>query len=140
MGLLSWLKERREREWAQHEQKRKEELQAAKDIIDRRRREVGDVCVAALQKQTPHVSSCPACDQGADDGGTEWQVSGLVSVREYIPNDCGGLIGGLAVTPMVIVFCSKCGLVRMHSAIMLGVVEAGTGQFVFPPKAEEKPQ
>src|SRR5262245_57267449 len=55
----------------------------------------------------------------------EWRLSDtFFEVREYSPK---AAIGGPSLVPMLIVTCSRCSNTKMFNAVMLGLLDRGTG-------------
>ena len=58
--------------------------------------------------------SCAAC------GGANWRVAPYVAA---IPADAEKFLGPKKQYPSIVVYCTECGHLRLHSAIMIGILK-----------------
>ncbi len=78
--------------------------------------------VRQIQAYWPGERKCPVCVEK-----TNWEISGIMELREY--NE-GNLVVGGGVTPVVIMVCSRCGGTQLFNAIKTKIVDGNTGKLL----------
>ena len=78
--------------------------------------------VRQIQAFWPGNRKCPICDKNAD-----WEISGIMELREY--NEGNFVVGG-GVTPVVVMVCSVCGGTQLFNAIKTKIVDSKTGRLL----------